>query len=134
MDGAPVIFDRTALRLRQQRALASATPGAAFLLERAADDLGDRLAAVLRNFDVALDLGTLLPNAAEALIATGRVGSVLRAAPLAGALDAGDAGTKAWQGIVADEEALPFAPESLDLAVSLLALQSVNDLPGTLVQ
>ena len=36
--------------------------------------------------------------------------------------------------IVADEEALPFADASLDLVVSALALQSVNDLPGTLVQ
>jgi SAM-dependent methyltransferase len=36
--------------------------------------------------------------------------------------------------IVADEEALPFADASLDLAVSALALQSVNDLPGALIQ
>jgi SAM-dependent methyltransferase len=35
---------------------------------------------------------------------------------------------------VADEEALPFADASLDLVVSALALQSVDDLPGTLVQ
>ena len=35
---------------------------------------------------------------------------------------------------MADEEALPFADASLDLVVSVLALQSVNDLPGTLVQ
>jgi SAM-dependent methyltransferase len=36
--------------------------------------------------------------------------------------------------VTGDEEALPFAPESFDLVVSALALQSVNDLPGTLVQ
>ncbi len=36
--------------------------------------------------------------------------------------------------IVADEEALPFAAESLDLAVSGLALHHVNDLPGALIQ
>jgi SAM-dependent methyltransferase len=35
---------------------------------------------------------------------------------------------------VADEEALPFRDASLDLVVSALALQFVNDLPGTLVQ
>ena len=34
--------------------------------------------------------------------------------------------------VLADEEALPFAPASLDLVVSGLALQLVNDLPGTL--
>ena len=33
-----------------------------------------------------------------------------------------------------DEEALPFADGSLDLVVSALALQFVNDLPGTLIQ
>ena len=36
--------------------------------------------------------------------------------------------------IVADEEALPFRDASLDLVVSALALQFVNDLPGTLIQ
>src|SRR5690606_16019362 len=36
--------------------------------------------------------------------------------------------------VAADEEALPFADGSLDLAVSALALQAVNDLPGALVQ
>lgn len=38
-----------------------------------------------------------------------------------------------WQ-VAADEEALPFADGSLDLIVSALALQSVNDLPGALAQ
>ena len=36
--------------------------------------------------------------------------------------------------MIADEEALPFADGSLDLVVSALALQFVNDLPGTLIQ
>ena len=36
--------------------------------------------------------------------------------------------------IVADEEALPFGDGTLDLVVSALVLQFVNDLPGTLVQ
>ena len=36
--------------------------------------------------------------------------------------------------MAADEEALPFADASLDLVVSALALQFVNDLPGTLIQ
>ena len=36
--------------------------------------------------------------------------------------------------VAADEEALPFAAQSLDLAVSGLSLQLVNDLPGALVQ
>jgi SAM-dependent methyltransferase len=36
--------------------------------------------------------------------------------------------------VVADEETLPFRDASLDLVVSALALQFVNDLPGTLIQ
>src|SRR5262249_26751587 len=36
--------------------------------------------------------------------------------------------------VVADEEALPFADGTLDLVVSGLSLQAVNDLPGTLTQ
>ena len=36
--------------------------------------------------------------------------------------------------VAADEEALPFRDASLDLVVSALALQFVNDLPGALVQ
>jgi SAM-dependent methyltransferase len=37
-------------------------------------------------------------------------------------------------GVAADAEALPFHDASLDLVVSALALQFVNDLPGTLIQ
>src|SRR5208282_4703964 len=36
--------------------------------------------------------------------------------------------------IIADEEALPFAPESFDVVVSALSLHAVNDLPGALAQ
>ena len=36
--------------------------------------------------------------------------------------------------VAADEEALPFGNETLDLVVSALALQWVNDLPGTFAQ
>jgi len=36
--------------------------------------------------------------------------------------------------VVADEEALPFADNTLDLVVSGLSLQAVNDLPGALAQ
>ena len=36
--------------------------------------------------------------------------------------------------VVADEEALPFAPHSFDLVVSAMDLHWVNDLPGTLIQ
>lgn len=116
----PVIFDRTLLRAR--RARAAALGPATFLIDRVADDLAGRLAAVLRQFDIAADIGTPTDAARRAL--AGRVGTIVSADPAA-------AGTLA---IAADEEALPFRDGSLDLAVSALALQFVNDLPGTLVQ
>jgi len=106
----PVIFDRRLLRARLARAIAIGP--ATFLLDRVADDIAERLSAVLRTFDTVVDLGT--PTDAVRRAITGRVGTVAA--------------------VVADEEALPFRDASLDLVVSALALQFVNDLPGTLIQ
>jgi SAM-dependent methyltransferase len=116
----PVVFDRSLLRARRRRA--KTLGPATFLLDHVAEDLADRLAAVLRRFDLALDLAT--PNDAARRVLQGKVGTVIAVDPAA---------TGRAQ-IVADEEALPFRDASLDLVVSLLALQFVNDLPGTLVQ
>jgi SAM-dependent methyltransferase len=117
----PVIFDRTLLRAR--RARAAALGPATFLIDRVADDMAGRLAAVLRQFDIAADIGT--PTDAVRRALAGRVGTIVAADPVA------SAGACA---VAADEEALPFRDGSLDLVVSALALQFVNDLPGTLVQ
>ena len=116
----PVIFDRTLLRAR--RARAAALGPATFLIDRVADDMAGRLSAVLRQFDIAADIGT--PTDAVRRALAGRVGTIVVADPLASGAFA----------VAADEEALPFRDGSLDLAVSALALQFVNDLPGTLVQ
>jgi SAM-dependent methyltransferase len=43
-------------------------------------------------------------------------------------------GTGAWQKILGDTSLVPFAPQSLDAVVSLLAFQWVDDLPGLLIQ
>ncbi len=123
----PVIFDRALLRARRRRAAASGP--VTFLLDRAADDLADRLAAVLRRFDLALDLGTPGEAVRAALSRLGSVGTILKSDTIA----PGDA-ARADKFLLADEEALPFGEASLDLVVSALALQFVNDLPGTLVQ
>lgn len=125
---APLVFDRALVRRRLSRALNAGY--ADFLLARTVEDLGDRLGTVLRRFPLALDLGTPVPRAAEWLRASGRAERVVRLAPVR------DRGAAANLGgtVVGDEETLPFAPGSFDLAVSLLALQGVNDLPGALVQ
>ena len=119
----PVVFDRPLLRARRVRA--AALGPSTFLLERVAEDLADRLATVLRRFEVAVDLGTPTDAVGWVLAASGKVGTAVRAAQ-----QAGDRAVA----VVADEEALPFADGALDLVVSALALQFVNDLPGTLIQ
>lgn len=126
MDRPPPLFDTTLLRARLGRARRLGY--ADFLLARAAEDLEERLAPVLRRFPLALDLASPAPEPARRLLASGRCGQVLRLAPLPE--PSGDGLPR----VLADPEALPLAPGSLDLAVSLLALQHVNDLPGTLVQ
>jgi SAM-dependent methyltransferase len=124
---SPLIFDRTLLRARHRRA-ASLGP-ATFLLDRVADDVTDRLATVKRRFDLALDLGTPGEAVRAALARVGSVGTIMAAA----AFPEGRAARTA-PFVAADEEALPFGDATLDLVVSALALQFVNDLPGTLVQ
>jgi SAM-dependent methyltransferase len=125
---APHIFDRALVRSRLARAAATAAyPD--FLLARAADELADRLAVILRDFPLAVDIGTPGPQAAAALAQVPRVGLVCRAGPIAPVLGSG-----CFLRLVADEEALPFAPSAINLCVSLLSLQQVNDLPGALAQ
>jgi SAM-dependent methyltransferase len=127
MAESPLIFDRTLIRARRRRA-ASLGP-ATFLLERVADELADRLAAVLRRFDLALDLGTPGEAVRSTLARLDAVGGTVSA----GAMPEAKGATKPLF-VVADEEALPFRDGAFDLVVSALSLQFVNDLPGTLVQ
>lgn len=67
MTSEPSLFDRSLQRRRLIRALRSETGYSDFLLSRVVEDLVDRLAAVKRNFNVMLDLGTPVPAVAAAL-------------------------------------------------------------------
>jgi SAM-dependent methyltransferase len=124
MAPAPVIFDRELLRARRRRA--AALGASTFLIDRAAQDLADRLAAVLRDFATAVDLATPTDALRRALAGSRKVGTMVATDALAA--------TGGGLVVAADAEALPFRDGSLDLVVSALALQLVNDLPGTLVQ
>ncbi|MGY3441101.1 methyltransferase domain-containing protein [Bradyrhizobium sp. USDA 4473] len=108
---APILFDRALLGARLARAQAAGA--ATFLLERATEDMADRLQAVSRSFSAAADVWTPGDGLAAAL--RGRVAAI----DTIGFTEA---------------EALGLPPESLDLAVSALAFQFVNDLPGVLAQ
>ena len=126
MPQSPTIFDRILLRARQQRARALGPE--TFLIDRVAADLGERLSVVLRTFERAVDLGTPTDAVRRALAESGKVGMIVTAEPAVARLD------DSFPRVAADEETLPFADGSLDLVVSALALQFVNDLPGTLIQ
>ena len=125
-DGA-TIFDRTLIRRRRRRA--AALGPATFLLDRAANDLAERLGAVLRRFDLALDFGTPGEAVRTALSRLGSIGTVVRADSIAPS-----AAARPEKFVAADEEALPFGDAAFDLVVSALALQFDNDLPGVLIQ
>jgi len=114
MNGPKQIFDRPAYARRRARG------DSGFLVVEAAERLSERLQAVNRTFESALDLSS-------------RDAAFLRY----------QAAAKHWtrtalhkrEGTLqADEEQLPFPSASFDLVVSTLALHAVNDLPGALIQ
>ena len=128
MTTAPQIFDRQLLAHRRRRVAGSAAAHD-YLLQRVAEDFAGRLSVVTRQFPVGLNLGAH----------HGLLSWHLRTLPSIGTIIDCDAVSLAKMlpditRLIADEEALPFGEASLDLVVSGLALQFVNDLPGTLVQ
>ena len=122
MAESPIVFDRLLQRRRRQRAAALSPEN--FLLEHVAGELADRLSVVLRRFEIGIDLGTP-GDAVRASLR--RIGSV---ATIVGA----DVIVRPKPFVIADEEALPFGDAAVDLVVSGLGLQFVNDLPGALTQ
>ena len=108
---APVLFDRALLRVRQSRALRLGP--ATFLLDRVAEDVEERLHAVLREFADVADIWT--PGELLRKPSRDRFKSIVH-------ID------------LSEPESLPLQPGSIDLAVSALAFQFVNDLPGVLAQ
>ncbi|MEW6632053.1 MAG: methyltransferase domain-containing protein [Pseudomonadota bacterium] len=112
---------------RKRRAIARPIAGADFLMQRAAEDLADRLDAVERRFGKAAALFCQTPAAVEAIAASGKAREIVR-------VEADEAFLGAGNGVVAPIETVPFEAESLDLVVSLLSLQAMNDIPGVLAQ
>lgn len=120
MTSVPQIFDRPLLRQRLARARLRGP--ATFLLDRAAEDLADRLSTVQRPFADWLDLGTTGPQGADLLRTRNGTQSVVQ-----------------WDDTHQDQQnsdlETPGLPaSSYDGVVSLLALQTINDLPGLLAQ
>ena len=121
------IIDTDLLTSRKRRAVGRAVPGADFLMQRAAEDLADRLATVGRRFTRAAALFSVTPAARNVVLASGKADETTRVEA-----DAAYLGDEA--GIVAVPGHVPLEPASIDLAVSLLSLQDENDIPGMLIQ
>ncbi|WP_395826829.1 methyltransferase domain-containing protein [Elstera sp.] len=123
------IFDRRALRLHRDRAAAGFDGRFDFLTKEIGDRLLDRLDDIRRRFPLALDLGGRTGDLARS--ANGRGGiETLITADLSPQMIARAPGPR----LVADEEWLPIAENSLDLVLSCLSLHWINDLPGALIQ
>lgn len=122
----PMIFDRQMLRARRARA-APRLAAHDFLYRFAAEQLLERRGDTNRPLRRVLALGCWEGFIVPTLLAAGA--QVVAADLATAALPPG-----ARAAVVADEEWLPFAPASFDCILSNITLQSVNDLPGTLLQ
>ncbi|MBX3502483.1 MAG: methyltransferase domain-containing protein [Alphaproteobacteria bacterium] len=130
-----LVFDRAVVRLRRER-VARGWDGAAFLKREIAARLVDRLDDIKRAFPVALDIGCHGGEVGAALARPdgkrrGGVEILLQ-------MDLADGFARRARvhgpALVGDEEMLPVAPGSVDLALSAMSLHWVNDLPGTLLR
>ena len=118
----PEIFDRR--RRHALRARAAGRSGDDFLWQHIAQDMAERLSAVTRTFEHALIIGPI--GRWQGQILPPNVPCTL--APLRDVPAEGDAP------VAVEEDRLPFTPGSFDLVISAGTLDSVNDLPGALVQ
>lgn len=118
----PEIFDRQRRRALRQRA--SRRQGDMFLWQQIAHDLADRLAMVTRRFDHALIIGPIAKWRQELLPQDVRYTHA--------SLSEGEASSDGT--IPIEEDRLPFDPAQFDLVIAAGTLDSVNDLPGALVQ
>jgi NADH dehydrogenase [ubiquinone] 1 alpha subcomplex assembly factor 5 len=122
------VFDRHAVRRHRERA-AAAPRVADFLVAEAAERLADRLDDIARRFPLALDLGCRDGVLAKMLRGRGGIECLLHADAALGYARQAPA-----PALVAEAEALPIKPASLDLVLSTLDLHWTNDLPGALLQ
>ena len=112
---APILFDRALLRDAAESRARSGP--ATFLLDRVAEDMAERLHAVLREFSDVADIWT------PGEVCCGSRRAIVSSRSRAFGLDE-----------MPDRKCCRLPPESLDLVVSALAFQFVNDLPGVLAQ
>jgi NADH dehydrogenase [ubiquinone] 1 alpha subcomplex assembly factor 5 len=119
-DNAPrQLFSPARRRLAMARGSRLAERHGAFLADHMAEEIIERLGWVTRDFDDVLLLGMAPATLVDALAARGM--RITLAGPNG-------------RDLVCDEDLLPFDPASFDLIIALGTLDSVNDLPGALIQ
>ncbi|PZQ46067.1 MAG: SAM-dependent methyltransferase [Micavibrio aeruginosavorus] len=105
------VFDRAQIRRQRERANPyMGTHG--FLFDWSAKQLTERLDIVRRQFPLCVQIGARGPVITNSIV-TDCIGNA---------------------DILCEEDFFPFAKNSIDLVVSNLALHTVNDLPGALLQ
>jgi len=132
-DDPILVFDPAAVRRHRARA----APGFAahgFLFDEIASRLVERLGDLRRTFPVALDLGARGGVLARAFAGPDVPADRFGIRTLVHADRVADGLRGLAPAVVADPEALPFAPGAFDLVVSCLDLHWANDLPGALAQ
>ena len=117
----PQLFDKTLRRNFLARVAATRPP---FFAQTLAAEIESRLALILRDFKTTLICGPAAGAVREHVRGLKRLGSILTAAPV---LEPGI-------DVVFEDEAVPFASESLDCIISLFTLSSISDVPGSLAQ
>lgn len=133
MTNQPRLFDHALLNQRRDRAARMTAAGehnpATFLLEQVIEDLTLRLDVIQRRFATAACIGAQDGSLGRRLRASGRHDLVVDC-------DSADRMLALCGNpkVRAANDVLPFKTASIDLAISALSLQFVDDLPGTLVQ
>ena len=124
----PILFDRLRLRKRRVRA-APQFAQHDFLQRDVAVRIAESLAFIARPLPLIVELGSHTGALSRELAIRPGTMHVIACDPTYAALQ-----HQTRLRVVADEEWLPFAANSVDAVVSSLALHWVNDLPGTLAQ
>ena len=135
MSDAIAPFNRNVVRAHRDRA-AGTIENYDFLYRETAERLCDRLSDITRVFPTALDLGCHGGEIGQCVNGRGGIQRLYQCDLSAGmaARAAGANPRSAPFTRQADEEALPFGSESLDLVLSNLSLHWANDLPGAFIQ
>jgi NADH dehydrogenase [ubiquinone] 1 alpha subcomplex assembly factor 5 len=119
----PEVFSRNRRRIVRDRAYARAK-GDDFLSQIMAEEILERLDDVKRTFRRVLILG----------LAGDRLGRELQTRGMKVVFaDSSALVAKAFDGVICDDDRLPFADHSFDLIINIGSLDTVNDLPGALV-